>query len=145
MPRPRKHLRPSDYQKLEGMASVGASKATIARRLGIGSVKTFNRILGDDKRATDAWEAGRGQLETDLVRCLYDAAMNGNITSAIYLTKAMCGFTDQPQPQAAESRIEVMHKLVMPAALTEREWNKLQATTASPKELKEVGSRASGS
>ena len=135
MPRPRKHLRPTDYDRLEDMASVGASMRTIAKRLGVAYV-TFQKILQRDKRAKAAFEAGRGQLQTDLVKCLYEAAVNkGNIVAAIYLTKAMCGFTDQPQPQPQESRVKI--EIRLPRALTEQQYRKLIDVT--PKALKEAG------
>ncbi len=137
MARPRKNLRPEDYPKLEAMASVGASKATIAKRLDVAAT-TLDAILKRDRRAAEAFGMGRGQLQSDLVKCLYDAALKGNITAAIYLTKAMCGFTDQPQPQAAESRVQIEVKL--PAALTEQQYRKLLDVT--PKRALAGGSDA---
>jgi hypothetical protein len=120
------------------MASVGASKTTIAKRLGI-APKTLREILTRDQRAGEAFESGRGQLESDLVGSLYRQAMdpkNRNPTPSIFLLKAMRGFVDQPQPHAPENRVEITVQI--PAALKPEQYRRL-IEVAPRKVLKEAG------
>ncbi len=141
MPRARKHLRPDDYAKLEGMASVGASRRTIARRLDM-PYKNFRQLLARDKRAEEAFEAGRGALESELVGRLYEQAIdpkNRNPVPAIFLLKAMRNFSDQPQPALPENKVAITFQI--PGALTPEQYQKVLDVTP-PKALQEAGANA---
>ena len=136
--RPRQHLRPTDYDRLEAMASVGASMRTIAKRLGVAYV-TFQKILQRDRRAEEAFEAGRGELESELVGVLYRQAVdpkNRNPTPALFLLKSMRNFSDQPQPALPENRVEITFQL--PGALSEEQYKQLIDVTPK-RQLAEAG------
>jgi hypothetical protein len=125
MPRPRKHLRPGDYERIEAMASVGASMVTIAKRLGVAK-RTFDAIRERDRRAREAFETGRGELESELVGSLYRQATrekNPNTVAGIFLLKSMCNFSDQPQARVEDSRVRIEVRL--PAPLSEGQYRKL--------------------
>ena len=138
MARPRKRLRPDDYSKLETLASAGMSQRLIASRLGIAGA-TFRRILADDARATDAFEAGRAVMETELVGALYRQATdpkNRNPTPAIFLLKSVFAFRDQPPPPIEESRVKL--EVILPKALSEKQYGELIDVTPV-KALTEAG------
>jgi hypothetical protein len=137
MPRPKKHLKPEDYGRLEAMASVGASLATIAKRLG-GSKRTLDAIFKRDQRAKETFEAGRGELESSLVNRLFEQAMdpkNKNPTPAIFLLKSMCNYSDQPKPELTENRVSIEFRL--PGALKPEQYRELVEVTPR-KTLKEA-------
>ena len=120
------------------MASVGASMATIAKRLGVAK-RTLDAILERDRRAKDAFEAGRGELESSLVSTLFEQAMdpkNRNPTPAIFLLKAMRNFSDQPKPELTENRVSIEFRL--PGALKRDQYRELVEVTPR-KALREAG------
>jgi len=138
MPRPKKNLKPDDYLKLEAMASVGASIASIAVQLGSNS-RTLRRILERDPRAKEAFERGRGAMESELVGALYRKAIdpeNKNPVPAIFLLKTMRGFIDTPQPKPEESRVRV--ELILPRALTPEQYRRVLDVTPQ-KALQKAG------
>ena len=78
---------------IEKMATEGNADATISRALGIG-VSAFRKALVDDERVDGAYQIGRGKLADTLTDLLLTAAKDGNITAAIFLSKARCGWRD---------------------------------------------------
>jgi len=129
MARPRKHLKPDDYPKLEAMASVGASIATIAKRLGLAK-RTLDAIFERDPRAKEAFEAGRGELESELVGSLYRQATrekNPITVAGIFLLKTMCRFNDRPEPEPLANRVKV--EISLPKPLGVEDYRKLVDVT----------------
>ena len=82
---------------IEEAAANGVSKATIAKRLGV-AVKTFSDILRRDTKAQDAFDLGTAANEDELRNLLMDQARDGNVTAAIYLTKARHGWVEGMAP-----------------------------------------------
>lgn len=82
---------------IERAAAEGVSKHTIAQRLGIGA-KTFRELLRRDERAQEAYDVGNAANETELRNLLMEKARAGNVTAAIYLTKARHGWTEGEAP-----------------------------------------------
>ena len=129
MPRPRKRLWPNDYARLEAMASVGASLRTIAKRLGLAK-RTLDAIFERDQRAKEAFKAGRGAMESELVGSLYRQATrekNPITVAGIFLLKSMCRFNDRPEPQPQENRVTV--EISLPKPLGADEYRKLVDVT----------------
>ena len=82
---------------IEDAAANGVSRATIAKRLGVG-VKTFSDILQRDSKAQDAFDLGTAANEDELRNLLMDKARDGNVTAMIYLTKSRHGWVEGDAP-----------------------------------------------
>lgn len=135
MPRPRKRLRPTDYGRIEEMAARGLSERQIASELGV-AARTWHAVKQRDQRAAEALSIGRGREESALVGSLYKSATEkGNVTAAIFLLKARHQYIDQPQPHAAENKVEVTFQI--PAPLSRGRYKKLIEVTPG-KRLKET-------
>ena len=114
MARPCKQLKSDDYQQIEDWASLGVSEKDIARQLSV-SPTTWREIKRRDPRAAQALEQGRGREETALVGALFDAALSGSVTAAIFLLKARHKYVDNPRPEPPDSRVSINFQI--PAAL----------------------------
>ena len=138
MGRPKKRPSPGDYDKVFALASVGAGKGTTARRVNV-SLGTFNRWLAEYPRISEAWEAGGAEMESDLVRNLFEIAMDKKhprcVIAAFFLLKSKRGFIDNPQPAPEESRVRV--EVVLPAALSEQQYRELLDVTPKRKLIEE--------
>lgn len=82
---------------VQGAAADGVSKQQIAHRLGV-DVKTFRELLRRDEKAQEAYDLGNAANETELRNLLMEKARAGNVTAAIYLTKARHGWTEGEAP-----------------------------------------------
>lgn len=92
------HVTDEGVEVIEALAARGNSAATIAKHLGIGD-KTLQRLRAKDERVANAWTAGRGALEDELVGHLLNAARKGNIAATIFALKSMAGYSDNPRPK----------------------------------------------
>lgn len=110
MGRPKKKPAKGDADKVFALRSVGAGKGTCARRVNI-STKTLDRWIEEYPQITEAWEAGGSQLETDLVKNLYEIAMDKKhmrcATAAIFLLKTLRGFVDNPEPAPVKTAVQI--------------------------------------
>ncbi|MEX2125601.1 MAG: hypothetical protein WD795_17060 [Woeseia sp.] len=85
------------YDLIQQAAADGVSKQTIAHRLGV-AVKTFRDLLARDEQAQESFDLGNAANETELRDLLMEKARAGNVTAAIYLTKARHGWTEGEAP-----------------------------------------------
>ncbi len=144
MGRPRKNLKPDDYELLEQLAGWGASIATIAKRLGIG-YHTLRAILSRDDKAKAVFETGRGLMESQvksaLLRVALDPKHPKQVTAAIVVLKMFYQYTDQPKQSVPENKVEITFQL--PGALSSEEYKKQIIDITPQKALKEAGVDAS--
>lgn len=113
MARPKIKLRAKDYPAIKSMAERGCDQKTIARGLGM-SWDTWKRILREDKRALEAFEAGREVEHEELFGSLYKAATDdGNVAAAMFLLKCRHGYREQA-PAQQESRVTIEMRLPAP-------------------------------
>ena len=132
MPRPRLHLKPSDYGELTDERAQGGNLGTAADRVGM-TRQAFEAALKSDERARRAWQLGKDRREKWLVEQLHAAGRQ--YVPTLFELKARHRYIDQPQPAREESRIRV--ELVLPKALDHDRWRKL--VDVSPRrELKEA-------
>jgi hypothetical protein len=140
MSRPRKNLRPEDYLLVEQLAGWGASINTIAKRLNM-AYGTFRNNLARDERAKEAFDNGRGQMESQVKSALLKVAIDPDhpkqVTAAIVVLKMFYGYTDQPVQKVPENKVEITFQL--PAALSPDEYEKKVLDITPAKALKEAG------
>lgn len=89
---------PAGRELIEQAAADGVTKTLIAKALGVG-YDTFKKLLARDPRAQEAFDLGNAQNETELRNLLMEKARAGNVTAAIYLTKARHGWTEGEAPE----------------------------------------------
>lgn len=87
-------LKPAGYDLVATLGAEGNTEEAIATKLGM-SPKTFSEIKKRDPALVAALQQGHGELGTELTHILLSAAREGNIVSAIYLSKARLGWRDQ--------------------------------------------------
>ncbi|MFG6094099.1 hypothetical protein SPB21_02565 [Leptothoe sp. ISB3NOV94-8A] len=105
--RPKKKVETKDLRIVEDMAGRGAKLDAIATVIGI-SPSTLDRWLTrEDIRA--AYERGRAISTDNIAQSLYDQAMAGNVTAAIFWLKAQAGWTDKPQPEQTDTAQVVVY------------------------------------
>ncbi|MES9957101.1 MAG: hypothetical protein ABW086_08630 [Sedimenticola sp.] len=121
MPRPKKIIKPNQYEKITEMAARGLREVDIARSLGM-SFSTWKRIKDEDERAMDALEEGRGVEHEKLVGALFEAAMKGNVIAGIFLLKARYGYREG---FTVEHNSNVKISVELPAALTADQYEKV--------------------
>lgn len=107
---------------IERMAAEGNANATIARALGT-DARTLRRLRDDDERVAQAYDTGKARLADELTDILLTHARNGNVTAAIYLSKARLGWRDQgPAPQGGNA---TQINISIPAPMSEEEFRKI--------------------
>lgn len=111
---------------IERLAAEGNADATIAKALGMNR-KTFAQYLredGGDERVIEAYYTGKARLADELTDILLTHARNGNVTAAIYLSKARLGWRDQgPATPAVGSAVQV--NIQIPAPMSDAEFKKI--------------------
>ena len=86
-------ITPGGCEQVRVWRSNGVNQADIARQLGIGP-RSFRDLLERNQDLKDAYEAGSGQAESELVGILMKQAREGNTTAAIFLLKGAHGFRE---------------------------------------------------
>ena len=94
---------------LEELAARGVSKKSLALALGC-SHTLLNVWLENDPKLQDAIDRGRCSEQEHLHGALYDQAMKGNVTSAIFLLKARHGYREGEQSDQA-NRVSINFQL----------------------------------
>src|SRR5690242_12148930 len=89
--RPRKTLPANGLDVIRRLASNGCNEVAIAAALKM-DVSAWRRIREEDPEARAAWQEARAIEENKLAGKLFEAAMNGNVTAAIFLLKARHGY-----------------------------------------------------
>jgi hypothetical protein len=112
MPQPKKTLPKNGLQKIRNLAERGVSETDIAKSLGM-SYKTWQRIKEEDPNAKDVLEEARQIEETKLFGILFEKAMNGDSTAAMFLLKTRHGYREGAELVNAN---QVNVKITMPGA-----------------------------
>jgi len=138
--RPRINLRPEDYELVEQLAAWGASINTIAKRVGV-SYGAMRNILARDSKAKEAFDNGRGHMESQVKNALLKVAIDPEhpkqVTAAIVVLKMFYGYTDQPVQKMPENKVEITFQL--PGALSPEQYKKQLLDITPRKTLKEAG------
>lgn len=110
---------------VERLAAEGNADATIAKALGLNR-RCFARLLRDDgdPRVLEAYETGKARLADELTDILLTHARGGNVTAAIYLSKARLGWRDQG-PATPQVGSAVAIQIVLPQPMSDDEFKKL--------------------
>ena len=107
---------------IQRMAAGAHNLDTIASALGL-SRRALGRRFEADPVLKEAFDAGRASLEQELASLLLEKARGGNVTCAIFLLKAQCGWRDTGADVARGPTVAV--QINLPAALSEAAYNKL--------------------
>jgi len=138
MARPRKQLPPEltadDYQLLRAYGAEPVSLATVGNRHGL-APSTLRAILARNHLARAAWEAGRGEWETRLLKRLDDPTIK-SIGGTIFALKSVFRYREVPELQAEESRVRI--EVVLPKVLTPRQYLRELKEVAPSKSLPET-------
>lgn len=106
------------YEVITELAERGVRQRDIARALGM-SRNTLRRILNEDQKAMDAYEAGRCVEHEALRGFLFTQAERGNVAAAMFLLKARHGYIDNPKPEPQGNRVRLEVTLPMPFTETQ--------------------------
>jgi len=112
-------------QRVEMLASEGNDQRTIAKELGI-AWTTFRDLRDRDEAVQEALARGHGGLADELTHHLLTAARGGNITAAIYLTKARLGWIEGQAPDGI-ARPAVQVNIQIPRAMSDAEFQRMVA------------------
>lgn len=104
---------PDGLRVLEALASQGNDQRTMAKALGI-SGAVLRHLRDGDEQVREAWDRGLGALASELTHHLLRAARKGNITAAIYLTKARLGWREGDAPEGNRQAVQVNINLPSP-------------------------------
>jgi hypothetical protein len=123
---------------VERLAGEGNDQRTIAKALGL-SHATYRDLMDRDEAAREALARGHGALADELTHHLLKAARSGNITAAIYLTKARLGWIEGQAPDGAP-KTAVQVNIQIPRAMSDAEFARIVEGTAAPARPPEGGS-----
>lgn len=119
-------MTPEGREQVRVWRSNGVNQADIARQLGIGP-RSFRDLLDRDEDLKDAYEAGSGQAESELVGILMRQAREGNTTAAIFLLKGAHGFREAT-PVAPKNDTAPTVNITIPPSLSADDLSKLTAS-----------------
>jgi hypothetical protein len=123
---------------MERLAAEGNDQRSIAKALGL-SQTAYRDLIERDEAAREALARGHGALSDELTHHLLTAARKGNITAAIYLTKARLGWIEGQAPDGAP-KTAVQVNIQIPRAMTDAEFARVIEGTAAPARSREGGS-----
>lgn len=89
-------ITPSMIHQAEQLASVGLTKEQIAYRLGFAKQTLYDKIK-ETPELLDAIKRGQASGIENIANALYDKAMEGDTTSAIFYLKARAGWSEKQQ------------------------------------------------
>lgn len=136
---PKASLTDAGLALVERLAGEGNDQRTIAKALGL-SHTAYRDLVERDEAAREALARGHGALADELTHHLLKAARSGNITAAIYLTKARLGWIEGQAPDGAP-KTAVQVNIQIPRAMTDAEFARVIEGTAAPARGREGGSR----
>lgn len=116
-------LTDAGLQRIELLASEGNDQRTIAKELGI-AWTTFRDLRDRDEAVQEALARGHGGLADELTNHLLKAARAGNVTAAIYLTKARLGWIEGQAPDGI-ARPAVQVNIQIPRAMSDAEFQRM--------------------
>ena len=91
-----------DPEKIREYAARGLTQGQIAKALNISRTTYYKLKRQWPQEFLDALEQGQAQGELAVANVLYEAAINGNVTAAIFYLKSRCGWSEK-------SQVEVSH------------------------------------
>lgn len=109
--------------RLEELAGAGNDQRTIAKELGL-AWSSFRDLRDRDEAVQEALARGQGTLADELTHHLLKAARGGNITAAIYLTKARLGWIEGQLPEGAP-KTAVQVNIQIPRAMSDAEFQRM--------------------
>jgi hypothetical protein len=99
---------PIDLRLLQGLVARDMSIAAIAALMSLPR-KTLSHRIHNDPAVKAAYEQGRANMELKAKDNLWKLAERGNTAAAIFLTKNVCGYKDNPEPSHEERKAAVLH------------------------------------
>lgn len=126
--KPKVSLTSAGLQRLEELASGGNDQRTIAKELGL-AWSTFRDLRDRDEAVQEALARGLGSLADELTHHLLKAARSGNVTAAIYLTKARLGWIEGQSPDGV-AKPAVQVNIQIPRAMSDAEFRRLVGPSA---------------
>lgn len=121
MPTPKKVLNAKDYRNIRSMASQGVRETDIAKGLGI-SYNTWLRLKQEDEQCKSVFQEAKRIEEGELFGVLYEKAMKGDSTSAMFLLKTRHGYREFGNEQATGNAVQV--NITLPAAKKAEDYEK---------------------
>jgi hypothetical protein len=101
------------------MAAGGFNLNAIAAALGT-SRRSLGRVFEAHAEVREAFDDGRAMLEQELASLLLEKARGGNVTCAIFLLKAQCGWRDTGTDASAGPAVAV--QINLPGAMSPAEY-----------------------
>lgn len=98
--RPRKTIVATQVERIRHLAGRGLSEEQIARSLGM-SPSTFLARKKEDQSLDDVIGEGRASAVYDVANSLYENALSGNVTAAIFWLKNNAGWRDKNDVEVA--------------------------------------------
>jgi hypothetical protein len=121
--RPRKTLPANGLDTIRSLAANGVNEHALAAALGL-DYSTWRRIRDEDPEAKAAWQEARAIEENRLAGKLFEQAMTGNVTAAIFLLKARHGYRDIG-PAEGDGGVKVGVQINLPGSLKPEDYAKL--------------------
>lgn len=120
MGRKKKTLPTNGLQTIRDLAERGVKETDIAKALGI-SFPTWQRIKEENEVARETLEEARQIEENKLFGMLYEKAMKGDSTAAMFLLKTRHGYREGAEVVSAN---QVNVKITLPGSLNPDEYLK---------------------
>lgn len=114
-------VQPPALDIITNMSRLGHPVTSIAAALGI-SRETLNQCRKRQPEVEEAFAAGLGGLEHELVHTLLEAARKGQVAAAMFLLKCRHGYRETGQ---ADSAPKVAVQINLPGAMDERAYVKM--------------------
>lgn len=118
MPRPKKQPPDNAIEKVTNLAERGVKETDIAKALGV-SYDVWKRWKTEDEDIKKAFQEARQIEEEKLVGILFEKAMDGDRTSAIFLLKARHGYIEGDKSVNAN---QVNVQITLPGAKDEKQY-----------------------
>ncbi len=106
-------LKEKDYDKIRTLAERGVKETDMVKALGI-SYPTWKRLKEEDEKALEVFEEAKKIEEDALVGMLYEKAMKGDSTAAMFLLKTRHGYKEGAE-QVNANQVNV--KITLPGSM----------------------------
>ncbi len=120
MGRTKIQLAEKDYSTIRSLAERGVKETDMVKALGI-SYPTWQRLKEEDERALEVFEEAKKIEEDALVGMLYEKAMQGDTTSAMFLLKTRHGYKEGAE-QVNANQVNV--KITLPGSMEPKDYLK---------------------
>lgn len=133
MARPFEKLPPGAKRHLEQMAQNGLlSESAAATALGM-PFDQFRKVISTDNKSKEIWDNAKAIERDNLLKALYDKAIDGDTKAAQTLLAVRHGLTEK-QPQGAQAGVQI--NFTLPTALDPESYQKV-IKGAQVKEIEE--------